>query len=387
MNIDLNNFTKAPYGGGKIFFDKKCDFHKHLHHWYRTSRFPYYKNVVTFVAANPDVNICFTLDDSIKPFCKIDQGYLVHMDSYIAFCKAISISTEGRIRAFLSQNLNLKDISATQTDKDEYIKANATQKNILAAIENLAPDAKKSISDSLKHLQDLPTSTISEGNDVTVPEFLNAFSQFLANKDVQTAFIRNIPQVQIEVLKKHIEFLKANLDKNETFIQNWIDIDDGKYRKQRCLIFGIEYIDPKREGRLSGKRFDVLAEQNRNYHVIIELKSPSATVFDINSRDNPNGGKIEDYSISRELSRAIPQILGYKKWYMKASAEEIQELGIKGKKEISQCIIVIGQDVETPVWRDNFNDLRKTLNGVDIWTYTHLINKLENTVHNLQEAL
>jgi hypothetical protein len=309
------------------------------------------------------------------------------MDSYIGFCKAISSSTRGRIQAFLSQHLKLKDISATQADKDAYIKANATQQNVLAAIDGLPTDAQKSISDSLRHLQTSPGPAATPSHEVTSREFIDSFSRFLTDKEVQTAFVRNIPQVQIQILKSHIDFLRANLDKNETFIQNWIDADDGKFRKQRCLIFGVEYIDPKREGRLSGKRFDVLAEQNRNCHVIIELKSPSADVFDVGSRENPNGGQVEEYHLSRELSRAIPQILGYKKWYEKASAEEIQELGLRGKKKISRCIIVIGQDKDTQVWKENLNDLRNSLAGIEICTYTDLINKLENTVHNLEETL
>ena len=384
---EVVEFREVQYTNGKIFFDKRHDFHKHFGHWRRTRRFPFYENVLRFTAANPDVHICFTLDESIKPFRKIRQGYIVNVDSYIAFCKAISRSTQGRIHAFLSQNLNLRDISATQADKDEYIKVNATKTNILAAIEGLHPDIQIGISDSLKKLRMSSASTPPQGHEISVPEFLNAFSRLLTDRDVQAAFIQNIPQVQIQILKSHIQFLRANLAQSEMFIQNWIDAEDGKYRKQRCLIFGVEYIDPKREGKLSGKRFDVLAEQNRNHHVIIELKSPSANVFDIVSRPNPNGGQVEDYSISKELSRAVPQILGYKRWYEQASPEEIQELGLTGKKKISRCIIVIGQDKDSPVWKENLNNLRNTLVGVEICTYTDLINKLENTVQNLEETL
>jgi len=257
MNIDLVNFREVSFGNRKIFFDKKHDFHKYLNHCYKTRTFPFYTNVLTFIAQNPDVNIYFTLDEDIKPFCKIKEGYVVHMDSYITFCRAISSSTKGRIHAFLSHTLNLKDISASQSDKDEYIRANATQQNIIAAIGGLPPDVQKNILDSLQHLQNTPVPAVQQGHEVTASEFLNAFSLFLTDKEVQAAFIQNIPKVQIQILRSHIEFLKTNLGQNETFIQNWIDEEDGKYRKQRCLIFGIEYIAPKREGRLSGKRFDI----------------------------------------------------------------------------------------------------------------------------------
>ena len=340
MNFDLNNYNEVHYWKGKIFFDKRCDFHKHLGHSYRTKRFPHHESVLAFVAANPEVGIYFTLDETIKPFRKIDKGYILHMDSYINFCSAIKSSTKGRVQAFLSHTLNLKDISATQADKDEYIKANATEKNLLAAIESLPASAQQNISILLQHLQTSPETSASQSHEVTVPEFLRAFTRFLTDTEVQTAFVRNIPQVQIQILKNHIDFLKANLDKNETFIQNWIDEEDGKYRKLRCLIFGVEYIDPKREGRLSGKKFDVLAEQNRNHHVIIELKSPNANVFDVVSRDNNNEGMVNDYSLSKELSRAILQVLGYKKWYTNATTEEIEELGLAVRKKISVVAFV-----------------------------------------------
>ncbi len=385
--ITPSDFREVPYGESKIFFDKKYVFHEHFQHKKKTRRFPYCKNILAFISENPGLNIYFTLDEKIKPFKKIKDGYLINIDSYMTFCEAIQSRTTGRAKAFLSQNLNLKDISATKKDKEEYIKANADEKILLEACKNLDPESKKNITDALNQLQPANQNDETKRQDIKSEEFILLFSKFLSDKDVQLAIIQNTPKIQIQILKAHVSFLKENLDKNETFIQNWIDEDDGKYRKQRCLIFGIDYVDPKREGRLSGKKFDVLAEQNRDNHVIIELKSPNADVFDIELKPNANGGEVEEFRISKELARAIPQVLGYKKWYGGATTEEIKELGLKEKKNISRCIIVIGQTKESEVWKENLNCLRSSLSSIDVYTYTDLIHKLENTIKNLEENL
>ena len=162
----------------------------------------------------------------------------------------------------------------------------------------------------------------------------------------------------------------------------------NKHRKKRCLIFGIEYVDPKREGFLNSKRFDILAEQNRNHHVIIELKSPDADIFKVEESANANGGKNTTYNLSPDLSRAIPQVLSYKDWYERTTPEELQGIGIVDRKRVSKCIIVIGQNKpDDEVWMSNLSRLRSSLSGMEIWTYTDLIEKLENTIANLEQNL
>jgi len=212
--------------------------------------------------------------------------------------------------------------------------------------------------------------------------------QFLHNKRNFTIFQRSINKIKAENLREIRKFLLENLDKNETVIQDWIDEENGKYRKQRCLIFGIEYIDPKREGEIHmRKRFDVLAEQNLDNHVIIELKSPNAKIFDIKIHTNANGGQTTEYAISSDLARAIPQILQYKRWYESISNEQIQSLGIKNKKSVSECIVVIGQRVDNDeVWKQNFKDLQKHID-VKILTYNDLLDKMNNTIVNIENLI
>jgi len=153
------------------------------------------------------------------------------------------------------------------------------------------------------------------------------------------------------------------------------------------MIFGIEYVDPIREGEIMGrKRFDILATQNLENHVLIELKSPTAEIFEIKEKENQNGGKTTTFNLSKDISRAIPQILGYKKWYKSMSLEKVEELGLSEKKRVSDCIIVIGQRKNSEVWKENFEDLKDNI-GIKIWTYNDLIDRMSNTIKNLKENL
>lgn len=195
-------------------------------------------------------------------------------------------------------------------------------------------------------------------------------------------------ETKIVLLKSYRQFLLDNLHQNETFIQNWLDEDDGKYKKQRCLIFGLEYINHKREGELSRKRFDILTTMNalNREYVLMELKSPNADVFKVVEIKNTNGGKSTEYHLSEDLSRSIPQILHYKRLFQSKSDsdDDLQRIGVTGGK-VSKCVIVIGTRKDDPVWKEHFYSLVESLSGnLEIWTYTYLTEKLEATIANLE---
>lgn len=198
--------------------------------------------------------------------------------------------------------------------------------------------------------------------------------------------------VKISTLKSYKTFLEDNLDKNESFIQSWLDEQDGKYRKQRCLIFGLEFIDHKREGELSRKRFDILTRSalNQNEYVVIELKSPCDDIFKIVSNRTTNDGESVEYHLSSELSRAIPQILRYKSKLESSPVDDddLRRIGVE-KGPVRKCIILLGtRKRDDPIWEDHFKSLKENLsNNLDIWTYTDLIEKLEITIKNLEENL
>ena len=198
--------------------------------------------------------------------------------------------------------------------------------------------------------------------------------------------------IRIQTLKEYKEFLEKNLDKNETFIQNWLDEDDGKYRKQRCLIFGLEFIDHKREGELSRKRFDILTRSSisKNEYVILELKSPCDNIFKIVEVNLKQGGSSVEYHLSPEIARAIPQILRYKSKFENTPEDDddLKRIGIK-KGTVKKCIILLGKrNYDDPIWEDHFRSLKNNFSNIlEIWTYSDLIEKLEVTIKNLEENL
>lgn len=194
----------------------------------------------------------------------------------------------------------------------------------------------------------------------------------------------------LKLLREYRDKLKEFIENesSETDVQNWIDEEEGKHRQQRCLIFGLEYIDFQREGSTSSKKFDVLTRVGSKYidHVLIELKSPSDDLFDITTRQTTNG-PTHDYKIHKELARAIPQILEYKSSLENKNAgdSELEKLGIKGQAHIGKCIIIIGKHSDDDRWQVNRKNLVKSLSSsLEIWTYTELLNKLENTIENLE---
>ncbi|MFH1170302.1 MAG: Shedu anti-phage system protein SduA domain-containing protein [Candidatus Vogelbacteria bacterium] len=382
MNFDPNNFREVQYDNSKLYFDKGYSFHEHFKHKQKTKKFPFYRNILKFLEENPNTKIYFTLNEEMKTFQQVSDGFLLNMRAYLDFCRTIASRTGGRLKAFLGQNVDLLKVTATDTEKADFIKANATEKNILDAIKTLPYEAQINITNSLS----VASAPKDQSNlEINSTDFISAFSKFLTDKDVQSAFYSNLPKIQIDILKSHISFLKSNLDKNETFIQDWIDEDDGKFRKQRCLIFGLEYVDPKREGQVAGKKFDLLAEHDLEHYVIFELKSPKDDVFKITETETVAGGVSSEYCFSPQLGRAIPEILGYKKMYNNAQGEELQKFGVKVKKPISKCVIVLGTRKDDPVWKENFERIFSCLNGIELLTYNHLIDRLENTVSNLEE--
>ena len=194
----------------------------------------------------------------------------------------------------------------------------------------------------------------------------------------------------LTLLKSYRQKLQGFIDSNasETDVQNWIDEDNHKYRQQRCLIFGMEYIDFKREGSVNSKNFDVLTRVGSKYidHVVIELKSPSDNIFEVTTADTINE-PTGTYKIHKQVSRAIPQILEYKSALesKQPGDAELEKIGIFNKPYIGKCIIVIGKHNDNPRWLQNRENLVRSLNsGLEIWTYTELLNKLDATIQNLE---
>lgn len=194
----------------------------------------------------------------------------------------------------------------------------------------------------------------------------------------------------LKLLKSYRDKLQEFIDSDasEKDVQNWLDEDGHKYRQQRCMIFGLEYIDFQREGSVSSKKFDVLTRVGSDNidHVLIELKSPADDIFEVTQADSINS-PTSTYHIHKSLARAIPQILEYKSTIelKPAGDAELEKIGIKGKARIGKCIIVIGKHSDDARWKVNRDNLVQSLGStLEIWTYSDLLNKLDSTIDNLE---
>lgn len=199
------------------------------------------------------------------------------------------------------------------------------------------------------------------------------------------------PASTLKILRSCLEKLKYFIENNSTEaeVQGWIDEENGMYRRERCVIFGLEYIDFKREGHTSSKRFDILTKVGDKdiERVLIELKCPSDNIFDIKTSDTQNGSS-QEYHIHPKVARAIPQILEYKSSLESKDPgdPELTALDINEKIKIRKCIIVVGKNSKNARWQQNRSNLANTLAGtLEIWTYEDLLHKLESTIRNLEE--
>lgn len=195
----------------------------------------------------------------------------------------------------------------------------------------------------------------------------------------------------IKLLESYREQIKSFIDRKsgETDVQNWIDEDSHKHRQDRCMIFGLEFIDHKREGGVAGNNYDILTRigTESEERILIELKSPSDDVFAIKNIETINDIK-KEYSLSPSLSRAIPQILEYRKDLenKRSGDSELQKIGEQSEVKISKCIIVIGSEKLDGRWKKNLHELRRSLSAnLEIWTYTDLLYKVDSIIKNLEK--
>lgn len=220
------------------------------------------------------------------------------------------------------------------------------------------------------------------------PELLSKLFSELTDEDFSALLLKPkniknlfsvLPQIRIDILENLKDQLKGKLSENESAIQKWIDEEP----KTRCLLFGLEFIDYKREAQFGNSRFDILTEQSGSEHVIIEMKSPNVNVFDEKTVQLKNGVK-KEYVLSKDLAEAIPQTIKYFREYEEANDETFQKSGTKRKKP-HKALIIIGRKINDPIWQQHFTDLNNRISGIEILTYDHLIEKIENQINNLRE--
>ena len=316
MDFSKFTYTQTYQGNIKLFFD--FDIKGHTGHNKKT--FDGYLSLISFLERNLTKKVYITKKQT-DDFYEESDALVINIDAYQAFCKNLGRNGKNRAQAFFARKLK----SYSDAEKKQII-STSTEEEIIERIKNFSKEEKDKFIEGLKSINGiiLPHENLM---DLSNEEFLEGFLELLKDKQKQEIIIANFPRTQIYILEKHKEFLSNNLDKNETFIQNWIDgktDDEGnsiiasdeelkKIRKSRCLIFGLEFISHKTEGTISSGRFDVLTKlhEGKNEYVLIELKSPNSEVFKITPKLNING-VTDEYRLSDDTARAIPQISDYR---------------------------------------------------------------------------
>jgi hypothetical protein len=373
-------------------------FHRRFLHKVRTIKFPYHEALLDFVKDNKEMELFLKVDPTVAPFKKMGNQILVDIDSYIKFCKDIQTKTRDRAPAFFGQHIRSENILDSEQRKDVVLLTDKEDK-LVDILKVLPLESQQKITDAL-----VTTKGVTMPYVYSAQNFINGLPQAFTSPQARAVIISRFPEVQLVTLKEHRNFLQKNLNQNETFIQNWIDgktdnfgniiknskDEVQKIKKSRCLIFGLEFINHKREGTTSQKRFDILTRisEGRNEYVLIELKSPSGKVFEVKKSVNSNEGETSTYSLSSEVARAIPQITHYKGLLKTATSTDWQRYGLE-KGEVVKSIILVGTREENDkIWDEHYTDLRHGLSSaIEVMTYTDLLDKLNATIKNLEENL
>ncbi|MBI5056608.1 MAG: DUF4263 domain-containing protein [Nitrospirae bacterium] len=412
ITVNYADFKEVIYEDGKsLFFDEKYSFHNHFGHKRKTTKFPFHKNMLQFLTENSQVNIFITLDENVKPIKKIDQGFLINMVSYCDFCKTIGTKTGGRLKAFLGQNLSIKDINLTETDKDEFIRTYASEKNIVEVVRGFTPDAQNKILDLLNSQKATNTSTEKRGIEQikiieTTDEILSIFNGLKEidpkvlkilldklNKDDKITNLlsslteieltnlfathrHNIYQTELDNLEKllsieetgniveeikNYDSLKSYMaNQPEKIFQNWIE--------QNLWVFGVEYIK-KHDARKIAlfSEGDLLMESIDGFLDLIELKRPRLD-YEIFKHDLSHNS----YYPSPDLSKAIGQCLFY--------LEKMDDYKLNLEKE--HKVKILRPRIKIIAGRtNNFKDaqfqalrmLNSNLNHIQIISYDYLL--------------
>jgi hypothetical protein len=107
---------------------------------------------------------------------------------------------------------------------------------------------------------------------------------------------------------------------------------------------------------------------------IVEIKTPKTHLLGQPYREN-------SYSMSKEFSGAISQVLSYKQSLLNAFSNFYMTSGGKIEAFSPQCVVVLGNTIELQSDRtkmESFENFRACLNGVTVLTYDELFGRIDD---------
>ncbi|MFZ3076937.1 MAG: Shedu anti-phage system protein SduA domain-containing protein [Candidatus Aenigmatarchaeota archaeon] len=207
----------------------------------------------------------------------------------------------------------------------------------------------------------------------------------IADKFRQPQLFRQPQFVEIKSkLEKRKEEIKLTLGELKKKISNKEkERIIHKYIKEKGLLPYLDYHNEFKAG--SQNRLDFLILNEYGEYELWELKSPRAKLFSgkINTK-NKYYDQLKSFVKTSTLTKAIEQILVYKKWLID-HCDDKKEHNLKNHIYNSKLVVIIGSDDElkNEIVQDKLNLERHAYHNLNIITYEMLYKKIENSFKEL----
>jgi hypothetical protein len=392
--------------------------HELTHH--NKKSFDGYKSLLQYLENHRDRNIYITKTQTTNSF-EDGNKIVINLTCYQEFWRKIGQSGQDRTQAFLAQKVKhysdeeRQDVIAASTSeqivhgtrdfseqqKDELVKANATEKNIIETIRQWPETAQSNI---LRELQGTPApdsevALVSKNEEQIVAE--------LRGRDVPSIIniikgLSGTPNLQFSkddlnmVLKRreHLTEFELALTAHADDENWWQDF----FEKNKWIFgYGLNYQILKQEQsqpnyggtRLEGQggqRGDYLTSTvgDINFTVLVEIKKPSTLLLQGTSEIR-NGA----WSLSKELTDALSQIEANIHTWEREGSRQVDNQDRLEERNVHTVqpkgIIVIGLlgAISTDrSKRETFQRFRKSIHGIDIITFDELFSRAKFIVES-----
>lgn len=188
--------------------------------------------------------------------------------------------------------------------------------------------------------------------------------------------------LSVERLKRAAAELESNLSNGsehywQVFFEDnaWII---SQIMSVPCALYQSQaYVGGKSFGNSCGNLPDFLYENKLTRNLaIVEIKTPQTPLLGVQYRG-------QSYSVSKELSGAITQVLSYRHSLLEEFAHLRLTSGDPVEAFSPQCVVVIGNSLELLGERNklgSFENFRSCLSGVSVFTYDELLIKLRDLI-------
>lgn len=421
--MDFPRFTfSKKYTRSSVEYELLFDFELRENTGHNKKTFDGYKSLIQYLENHCDRKIYITQTQTTNSY-EEEEKIVINLACYQDFWRRIGQSGQDRTQAFLAQRVqhysekerhdvisastpeqiveSTKDF--TEQQKNEFVRANATERNIIETIRQWPESIQANI---LHELQGTPTpnteiALVSKSEQQIIAE--------LSGKDVPSVIniikgLSDIPNLQLSkedlniVLKR-----RKKLAEFQSALTTHAD-DEGWWQeffeKNKWIFgYGLNYQILKQEqtqpnyGGTSvdgqgGRRGDYLAstEGDINFTVLVEIKKPSTGLIQ-GSAEIRNGA----WSLSRDLTDALSQIeANLHTWQIDGSRQDANRDRLEAKNVHTvqpKGIIVIGslQSLGNDRnKRETFQRFRKSIHGIDIITFDELFSRAQFIIESAE---